>query len=573
MTGDRLGQAIGAINERIEARPYDAGAYSDLLSLYKAEMERDDTAGGGSGGRGRAAPDGFDWHRANAELRDRMVRVTQELIGAGRYREVEGFNIQYRRSLLMDAKVDFDAYMLYIESGREPSRQFWLPRRGVLRSVADEMVRLVDGDLRLLSISLPPGTGKSTLEIFFLTWIAGRWPDEYSVVFSHDGEILKGMYGEVLRILNPEGEYLWRDVFPDVPLVSTNAKDLRIDLGHGSRFETVQFASVGSENAGKVRASKLICCDDLVGSIEQAMSRERMDKLWTQYTTDIQQRGTGDWRELHIATRWSVWDPIGRLEREEDEHPTGRARFVSVPALNDRDESNFDYPSLTVGSFTTEQYKRIRSSMDSVNWRALYMNEPIEREGQLYNPEELRRYFELPKGEPDSIVAVCDTKAKGSDYCVLLVAYQYGEDYYIADIVCDNGDTGVIQEKLAVTLVRDRVQLCQFESNSAGWSVAENVQKRVGELKGVCSVSTKPTTANKETKIVVNAPFVKQHFIFRDASLYSRNEDYGQAMAMLTGYTTQGRNKHDDVPDCAAMLALYVQSFSASRVQVLQRWW
>lgn len=558
MTGNELGRALKGIGAAIERNRYDVRAYDDLLSIYKAEIDR---------------TDGKEWHASNSKLRDRIVLVTSELMESRKYREIEPFNIQYRRSLLMDAKVDFDAYMLYIESDRDPERRFWLPRRKILRPVADDMVRLVDGELTLLAISLPPGTGKTTLAIFLLSWIGGKWPDEYNVTFSHDGDILKGMYGEELRILNPEGEYLWHDVFPDVPIVSTNAKDMRIDLGHGSRFETFQYASIGSDNAGKVRASKLLYCDDLVGSIEQAMSKERMDKLWTQYNTDIVQRGTGDWRELHIATRWSVWDPIGRLERIEEEHPTGKAKFLAIPALNEKDESNFDYPTIKIGSFSTERYHKIRENMDPVNWKALYENAPIEREGLLYDPEELRMYFELPKREPDAIIAVCDTKAKGDDDCVLPVAYQYGDDYYIEDFVCDNGDTGVIQEKLAKTLTDHRVQMCQFESNSAGWSVAENVQKRVKELHGICSISTKPTTANKETKIIVNAPWVKQHCLFKDEVLYKRNSDYGRAMTKLVQYTTVGKNKHDDVPDVMAMLALYAQSFGANRVKVLERWW
>lgn len=554
-----MGATIDRLNGLIASNPYDASVYDDLLSLYKAGMDADGP--------------GADWHDANRRLREKIVETSQRLIGLGRYREVDAFDRQYRRSLLMDALVDFDAYMLYIESDRDPGRQFWLPRRGILKPMADDMVRLIDGDLRLLALSLPPGTGKTTLAIFLLTWIGGRWPDEYNVVFSHDGDILKGMYGEILRILNPEGEYLWRDVFPDVPLVSTNAKDMRIDLGHGSRFETFQFASIGSENAGKVRASKLLYCDDLVGSIEQAMSKERMDKLWTQYNTDIVQRGTGDWRELHIATRWSVWDPIGRLEGIEDENPTGKAKFVAIPALNEKDESNFDYPGVTQGSFSTETYKRIRENMDDVNWRALYLNEPIEREGQLYSEEELRYFFELPKEEPDAIIAVCDTKAKGSDSCSMPVAVRYGEDYYIADAVFDNGDTGVIEEKLAVMLTGRRVQVAQFESNNAGWSIAEKVQKRVKELGGRCAISTKPTTANKETKIIVNAPWVKQHCIFRDRSLYSRNSDYGRMMTEMKTYTTAGKNKHDDAVDSLAMLALYAQSFETVKVVAVQRLW
>lgn len=557
MLTEQVSATIDRINAYIHAHPYEAQAYDDLLSIYKAEM-------GSNGAADR------DWHDANRRLRERIVAVTGELVAREKYREVERFNVQYRRSLLMDARVDFDAFMLYIESDREPERRFWLPRRGILKPVADDMVRLVDGDLRLLAVSLPPGVGKTTLAIFLLAWIGGKWPDEYSVVFSHDGDILKGMYSELLRIINPDGEYLWKDVFPDVPLVSTNAKDMRIDLGHGSRFETYQFASIGSDNAGKVRASKLLYCDDLVGSIEQAMSRERMDKLWTQYTTDVQQRGTGDYRELSIATRWSVLDPIGRLQRLEDDNPTGKAKFIAVPALDEDDESNFDYPGIE-SKFTTERYHKLRDSMDPVNWKSLYMNQPIEREGLLYNEDDLRVFFEVPKGEPDAVIAVCDTKAKGKDYCVLPVAARYGEDYYIIDVVCDNGDTGIIEEKLAIMLTEKRVQLCQFESNSAGWSVAEKVQKRVKELGGVCSISTKPTTQNKETKIVVNAPWIKEHCLFKDRGQYKRSDEYGKFMEMMLSYTLTARNAHDDVPDALSILALFAQSFDRNVVTVMRR--
>lgn len=428
----------------------------------------------------------------------------------------------------------------------------------------------VEGDGMYLAGKTMIPTHNTTLAIFLLTWIGGRWPDEYNVVFSHDGDILKGMYGEVLRILNPGGEYLWRDVFPDVPLVSTNAKDLRIDLGHGSRFETFQFASIGSDNAGKVRASKLLYCDDLVGSIEQAMSKERMDKLWTQYNTDIVQRGTGDWRELHIATRWSVWDPIGRLERIEDEMPTGKAKFVTIPALNEDDESNFDYPGVTQGSFSTERYKKIRETMDPVNWKALYENQPIEREGLLYDADELQRYFELPDREPDAILCACDTKNRGSDYCSMPIAYQYGDMFYIEDVVYDNSNPEVVEPRLAEKCVKHKVHMGQFESNNAGERVAQSVQEKIRAAGGRTKITTRYTTANKETKIIMASPFVKEHFLFKDSSAV-KDKEYRAFMNAVCSYSMSGKNKHDDSVDSLAMLANYVQSFSMAKVQPMVR--
>lgn len=546
---------IGRVLAWIEKKPDDAVAYNDAITLMYEHIRNGET----------------EWHTENKKFRNDIINAIRRNAD-GKLPLLEKLNTAYKRSLLLDAKVDLDAFMLYVESDRLPDKQFYLPRRKVLHPIVKDLMALINGDLELLTISMPPGVGKSTLAIFFLTWLGGKNPDSPMLVFSHDAGIVRGMYDEIIRIVSPNGEYLWNDVFPEVKVAGTNAKDLRIDLGKRKRFETYQFSSVGAGNAGKLRAAQLLFCDDLCESIEQAMSKERLDKLWTQYNTDIQQRKTGECKELHIATRWSVHDVIGRLERQEMDYPTGKAKFIRIPALNEEGESNFDYPMIH-DKFTTERYLKQRDNMDDVNWKALYMNEPIEREGQLYNADELRRFFELPEKEPDGIVAVCDTKAKGSDYAFMPIMYLYGQDCYIADCICDNGDPGVVEERLAQLLVKHKVQTAQFESNSAGWHIAEKIQNRVKELGGKTKVTTKPTTANKDTKIIVNAPAVKQRCLFLDSSRYKPNSDYGKAMTMLTSYTMAGRNTHDDVPDGLAMAVLYLDSMVYSRVEVIQRPW
>ena len=566
--------------ERIEryvaARPEEPLAYQDALALYKAGMER---AGdgvlelyGNDGEVLRRVRADQDWHDANRAIRAKLSGAMRKMASEGKP-GLDRMNELYYQSLLMDARMDFDAYCLYLERDREPKRKFYLPRRGVLKSIAADLQRLADGELKLLSISLPPGVGKSTLALFFITWLGGQHPDKAILTFSHDAGIVKGFYSEVLRIIGRDSdEYRYRDVFPDTesPLVKTDAKELRIDLGKSKRFETFQFSSVGAGNAGKYRASELLYCDDLCSGIEEALSKERMDKLWRTYGTDIRQRTSGDPPELHIATRWSVWDVIGRLERNAMDYPTGKEKFITIPALNENDESNFDYPMIE-DRFTTKRYHALRDSMDETDWDALFMNHPIEREGQLYNGDELRRFFELPNRKPDGIVSICDTKDKGSDYAFMPIMYLYGTDCYIPDCICDNGDPGVVEERLAQILVRHKVKQSQFEANSAGGHVAENVQKRVNELGGVTKITTKYTTANKETKIIVNAPQVKKRFLFLDNSKYKPNSDYGKMMSMLTSYTMKGRNKHDDVPDGMAMGVLYLESMVSGQVQVFRR--
>ena len=255
-----------------------------------------------------------------------------------------------------------------------------------------------------MAVSLPPGTGKTTLAIFYLTWLAGKIPNDPILTGSHSNSFVRGVYDECLRIFDRNGDYLWHDVFPEVSVTNTNAKDCRIDLDQRQRFETLEFTSIGTGNAGLYRAATLLYCDDLVSGIEVALSKERLDKLWETYATDLRQRKIGDHcKELHIATRWSVHDVIGRLEDKYSN--SDRAKFIVIPALNEKDESNFNY-AYGVG-FSTKVYHEQRNMMDEVSWRALYMNEPIEREGLVYSQDELRRYFELPSDNPDAIIGIC----------------------------------------------------------------------------------------------------------------------------------------------------------------------
>ena len=479
----------------------------------------------------------------------------------------EKYRQLYKKTLLMAAPVDFDSYCQYLEWNREASKRFYLPRRKQLKPVAEALQELAEGKLDVLAISMPPGVGKTTLAIFFLTWLAGKEPDKPMLTGSHSNSFLRGVYDECLRIMGKEGEYLWHDVFPNIDVERTNAADLAIDIGTPKRFATLQFTSVGSGNAGKVRAEGLLYCDDLVSGIEQALSKERLDKLWEQYTTDLRQRKIGNCVELHIATRWSVHDVIGRIEQKYTD--SGRAKFIVMPALDENGESNFDY--INGVGFSTGFYHDMRDTMDDASWRALYMNQPIEREGLLYAEDELRRYFELPDGEPDGVISVCDTKDRGKDYAFMPVAYIYGNDYYIADCVCDNGLPDVVEPRLVNCLLTNRVQMSRFEHNNAGGRIAKDIQESVRSKGGITKITTKFTTSNKETKIILNSAWVKEHCLFKDKSLYKKKDDYGKMMEMLCSYTVAGKNKHDDAPDGMAMLAEYAQSFSRNKVEIFNR--
>lgn len=474
----------------------------------------------------------------------------------------------HKKVLLAAAYYDFESYLLYVEWEREPAKKFYVPRRKVLKPIVQDMQDLEDDKLDLLTISMPPGTGKSTLGIFYLSWIMGKYPDGQNLASAHSGMLTRSFYDGVMQIIT-DSEYLWADVFPGVTMAATNSKEETIDLKKRHRFSTLTCRAINASLTGATRCDKILYADDLCSGIEEAMSKERLDKLWFTYTNDLKSRKKMGAKEIHIATRWSVHDVIGRLEQEYGDNP--RAKFEVLPALDNDGESNFNY-DYGVG-FSKEYFTDMQSNLDDASFKALYMNQPIEREGLLYDTDELRRYFDLPSSEPDAIIGICDTKDKGTDYAFLPVGYVYGDDYYIDDCVCDNSLPNLVDARLVDILLRDKVQMCRFESNAAGGRVAEKVQNDVKAKGGITHITTKFTTANKETKIIVNSPWVKEHCLFKDESLYKRQSDYGRMMYMLTAYTVAGKNMHDDVPDGMAMFAEYAQSFSAGKVEVFKRPW
>lgn len=546
-----MDKLIEVTDKKVCKRPGDTGAWDDLLDAFAALDQ------------GKSTP---EIHALNRERRG-MIQA-QIIKNQKNLEKMGAFHSLLKKSLLIDARVDFDAYMQYVEFERDPDKRFYLPRRQALRPVVGALQKLENGDLDLLAISLPPGVGKTTVAIFFLTWLAGNYPDMPILGGSHSDSIMRGVYDECLRIMRGSGEYIWHEVFPELHINSTNANNMMIDLGTPKRFATLEFTSVGAKNAGQFRAEKLLYCDDLCSGIEEAMSADRLDKLWQLYSTDLKQRKIGNCAELHIATRWSVRDVIGRLE--DLYAGDQKKQFIALPALNENDESNFDYGATSAG-FSTEKYHDIKYTMDEVSWRALYMNQPIEREGLLYPEDDLLRYCDLPAGEPDAIIGICDTKDKGKDYGFMPAVYAYGDQYYLVDCICDNSNPEVVESRMTDFLYRNKVQLCRFESNSAGRSIAEKIQKEVKALGGITSITQRFTTENKETKIIVNSPFVKQHVLFKSKGLYAPNSDYGRMMRMLCSYTMAGKNKNDDVPDGMAMLAMYLQSFTKQKVEVFRR--
>lgn len=465
--------------------------------------------------------------------------------------------------LLLEAQnKNVDSFFRYIERKRDPKERFYMPRRKQFLKIGlvDALQGMIDDKYDILCISLIPGAGKTTIEKFFNAAIIGWYPKDFNLFYSHSGDITRMYYDGMYDIVTNADEYAWNEIFPNLHVTSTNAKTEQFNVGKYKPFPSVQCTSVGSKNAGKVRASKFLLVDDMIGGIEEAMNPVILDKLWNKYAVDARQRKIQDsegknCKEIHIATRWSVHDVIGRIQNMYEGN--SRVKVIAVPDIDPvTGESNFDYE---FSGFTKEFFEDQQLLMDDISYRCLYKQEPIEREGLVFPEDKIRRYLNLPHGEPEIVTAQCDTKGKGTDYFVLPILQKYGDDYYCVDCVCDNtADYEMQYENAANALVNNKVQECEFERNAGGDRVAMEVNKRV-EAKGwICNITDTPTETNKEARIFQCSNWILQHIIFKDESMYSPKEPYGVMMSLLKRYSVSSKKQLDDVPDVFSNFAVRI---------------
>ena len=480
---------------------------------------------------------------------------------------------KYYSVLLAEAQNKIvDSGFMYLEKKREPKERFYMPRRKQFLKIGltQALQGMIDDKYDILCVSLIPGAGKTTVEKMFNALVAGWYPKDFSLFYSHSGDITRMYFDGVYDIVTNSDEYTWNEIFPNLHVTSTNAKLEQFNIGKYKPFPSVQCTSVGSKNSGKVRSSKYLLVDDLIGGGEEALNPTILDKLWNKYAVDARQRKIQDTdghncKEIHIATRWSVRDVIGRIQNMYAGNP--RVKVIAVPDIDpETGESNFDYE---FSGFTKEFFEDQQLLMDDISYRCLYKQEPIEREGLLFPDDKIRRYLNLPHGEPEIITAQCDTKGKGTDYFVMPILQKYGEDYYCVDCVCDNtADYEMQYENAANVIANNKVQECEFERNAGGDRVAMEVNKRVLSKGWVCNITDMPTETNKEARIFQCSNWILQHVIFKDSQLYSPKEPYGVMVGLLKQYSVSGKKQLDDVPDVFSNFALRItQSNKTAKIE------
>lgn len=539
----------GSIRAVIDRRPGDSGAYSDLFSLCR-EWETEDFSAA---------------HKANKELL--ALSADQVVRGGG-----AKFYEQWRRCLLFEAPHDFDSFMTYIELDRKPEKRFYAPRKHYLRPMVQGFQDVLDGKLRLLTISMPKRAGKSQTGINFVNMISGKFPDRSTLMEGTGDDLVKSFYNGCLEYLTVPNEYLFYDVFPDARLVQTNADTKTVNLKSKSRFPTIMCRSIDARQVGLSEATNVLYLDDCVEGREEAKNRQRLDDKWEVISGDIMGRAIEGTPMVFTGTRYSLYDPIGRVQ-EHAQREGWAWRAIEIPALDlVTDESNYEYEREGKKVFTTAYFREQRELLSAEQFESEFQQQPFEAKGLLFNKDELNYFFELPKDrDPDTIIAVGDTAESGSDSTSMPVAKIYGSDVYIVDVVFDDSPAEVTKPECAKCLIENKVASAVFESNNAGQYYARDVDQIIRERGYSVGIRTKRTISNKQTRIEFASDNIKKNFYFKHPSTYKRGSQYWNFMKEVTTYTRSGKVPHDDAPDSLSLLENEIRMLSGGKVEVFKR--
>lgn len=472
-----------------------------------------------------------------------------------------------RLSYCLTGRDRFDDFMIATEWWRKPEDRFWLVRREQLLPVCEALQALADGELDELFLSLPPRVGKTTIIMFFTIWQMLRKPEESNLYSSFTDKVCKTFYNGVLEVLQDADTYDWKSVFPEGKIAKTDANDYLIDIGRKKKYSSLTSRSVMGSLNGSCDASGIIIGDDLHSGIDEARSKDQMIAKWEVVRANLLSRKKGNAKILWVGTRWSLIDCIGnRLKMLESDPDCKHIRYkvINIPALNERDESNFDY--MYHKGFTTADFKVIRASYEGTNdyglWSAPYLGEPIEREGAVFSPTDLRYYNgELPSDrDPDRIVVVCDPAWGGGDYVAAVALYQYDADFYVADAVYSNADKYVTIPMMASLIKRNNAAALYIEGTRVTSSYAEELDKKL-RADGV-RINIQSTVKNwaggrgKQQRIFDKAPEIRERMVFLDKAHQSK--EYQAFMQNVFSFTVEGKNKNDDAPDVLSMAMVFL---------------
>lgn len=430
------------------------------------------------------------------------------------------------------------------------------------REIADAVQMVFEGLEKKIMVSLPPQHGKSEIVSRDApAWGLGIDPDLKIVLSSYSATLAGGFNRAVQRIMSGE-EY--KQLFPDTFLNDERLAKYRGYICNAEMFEVVNHTgflkTVGVGGSLTGTPADIAIIDDPVKDAMEANSPQQRENVWDWYTTVLSTRLHNESRQLLIMTRWHEDDLAGRILNS----PDGKNwKVINIPAVCTVEDDGDFHSGRHVGDALWPERHSIEKlnterEKDPNGFNCLYQGNPGSKEGRLYH--EFKTYIDKKDyGTYIRSGAYLDVADSGTDDTTLFTydIYRAPTTVFneqtkrfepllfalITDFESNPANTDIMRVRVPMVINRQSpaVQNVWCESNSGGRTFGSDISKKIR-----AHVSMFYQSANKESRIITNAPFVNEQIIMpfdwetRFPGLYQKVTHY---LAVFKA------NAHDDVPD------------------------
>ena len=463
----------------------------------------------------------------------------------------------------------FSYYLVAIEFGIMPEKQFLAPRTSVLMPIAKKLEKFYYKPKEIEVIAMPQGTGKTELGKRFMSFCIGNAPYLPNMMVSYSATIAKDKFynGEITLIEDENGNY--QKIFPEIYNVLKSAENMTLDYRNDGKHKpqseyTLYCCGFDGGITGRTRAHNVLYIDDLIKNIEEARNKEVLDKKWEEFTGTLRKRMQGNCKMLLIGTIFSINDPTSRIIKYYKEKDPERLEVIKVPGLNENGETNFNYKYGY--ALTTEALLEDKDLMDTVSFECLIQQNPIERLGIVFSEEELRKFITEPEYGLERRIAAVDVAWGGGDSLSMPICSEYdNHDVYLTDVIFSQGKKEETIPLVVNAIINYKITACHFEANNGGDMYAEKVQEELKKRNYRCNItySKVPTTKSKLDRILSVQGAIKgvaeseYRLLVKERKIIRGNKMYNDFLDELTKFNQsanmQGK-QHDDAPDSLASL-------------------
>lgn len=312
------------------------------------------------------------------------------------------------------------------------------------RLLCDYLDKLARKEIRRLMVFMPPRHGKSELvSRKFPAFLLGRNPDTSIISCSYSADLASRMNRDVQRLIDSEK---YSVLFPESHLFGKNIRSTAKGsfLRNSDIFEIVNhrgtYRSSGVGGGITGMGGEYIIIDDPVKNREDADSATMREKVYDWYTSTLYTRLEKDGCILLTLTRWHEDDLAGKLLKAAQEG-ADQWTILELPAVCEYPPKPYDVrqegEALWKWKYDEEALEKMKVTVGSRDWAALYQQHPTPGEGGTFKREWWNYYKVLPDGLYDFVQSWdCTFKdAQSSDYVVGQVWARKGSSRYLLDQV------------------------------------------------------------------------------------------------------------------------------------------